>query len=97
MAGERALFKFLKPGQRLQPADVQAAAMWGVAATTGALWLIQGENLVCRVVPVIEAVIRDCSCFTKDLSGETRVRVEANGTSCNSLRFCLSGLLMNKS
>ncbi|KHG18869.1 Ubiquinol-cytochrome c reductase complex 6.7 kDa [Gossypium arboreum] len=55
MAGERALFKFLKPGQRLQPADVQAAAMWGVAATTGALWLIQGENLVCRVVPVIEA------------------------------------------
>ncbi|MBA0748348.1 hypothetical protein Gogos_005185 [Gossypium gossypioides] len=41
MAGERALFKFLKPGQRLQPADVQAAAMWGVAATTGALWLIQ--------------------------------------------------------
>ncbi|MFQ6644208.1 hypothetical protein Gotur_018680, partial [Gossypium turneri] len=41
MAGERAMFKFLKPGQRLQPADVQAAAMWGVAATTGALWLIQ--------------------------------------------------------
>ncbi|KAE8724295.1 Ubiquinol-cytochrome c reductase complex 6.7 kDa protein [Hibiscus syriacus] len=41
MAGEKSLLKFLKTGLRPQPADVQAAAMWGVAATTGALWLIQ--------------------------------------------------------
>ncbi|KAJ1387527.1 hypothetical protein SESBI_39931 [Sesbania bispinosa] len=26
---------------RLQPTDVKAAAMWGVAASTGALYLIQ--------------------------------------------------------
>ncbi|KAF8397051.1 hypothetical protein HHK36_018689 [Tetracentron sinense] len=35
------LFKFLRPG-RLQSTDIQAAAMWGVAAATGALWVIQG-------------------------------------------------------
>ncbi|XVF00383.1 hypothetical protein REPUB_Repub03eG0280800 [Reevesia pubescens] len=41
MAGEGAIFKFLNPKLRLQPQDVQSAALWGVAATTGALWLIQ--------------------------------------------------------
>ncbi|XP_010253042.1 PREDICTED: ubiquinol-cytochrome c reductase complex 6.7 kDa protein [Nelumbo nucifera] len=35
------LFKFLRPGLRPQSTDIQAAAMWGVAVTTGALWLIQ--------------------------------------------------------
>ncbi|KAM7499459.1 hypothetical protein LguiA_023873 [Lonicera macranthoides] len=35
------LFKFLKPSMRLQSTDVQAAAMWGVAATTTALWIVQ--------------------------------------------------------
>ena len=41
MAGEGVMFKFLKPRLRLQPADIQAAALWGVAATTTALWVIQ--------------------------------------------------------
>ncbi|XVF81927.1 hypothetical protein PTKIN_Ptkin16aG0001800 [Pterospermum kingtungense] len=41
MAGEGAMFKFLRPRLRPQPADIQAAALWGVAATTTALWLIQ--------------------------------------------------------
>ncbi|MBA0756476.1 hypothetical protein Gogos_021755, partial [Gossypium gossypioides] len=40
MAGERALFKFLKLGQRLQVTDVQATIMWGIVVTTDALWLI---------------------------------------------------------
>ncbi|MBA0665161.1 hypothetical protein Goklo_005064, partial [Gossypium klotzschianum] len=40
MAGERALFKFLKFGQRLQLTDVQATIMWGIVVTTDALWLI---------------------------------------------------------
>ncbi|MBA0811102.1 hypothetical protein Gohar_003033 [Gossypium harknessii] len=43
MVGERALFKFLKIGQRLQPTNVQVAAMWGVVATIDALWLIQAK------------------------------------------------------
>ncbi|MBA0626981.1 hypothetical protein Godav_004544, partial [Gossypium davidsonii] len=43
MVGERALFKFLKIGQRLQPTNVQVAAMWGIAATIDALWLIQSS------------------------------------------------------
>ncbi|KAE8039429.1 hypothetical protein FH972_011840 [Carpinus fangiana] len=33
--------KFLRPRLRLQPADIQSAALWGVAAGTTALWLIQ--------------------------------------------------------
>ncbi|KAK4606884.1 hypothetical protein RGQ29_000926 [Quercus rubra] len=33
------LMKFLRP--RLQPIDVQSAALWGVAATTTALWIVQ--------------------------------------------------------
>ncbi|KAJ0102701.1 hypothetical protein Patl1_06780 [Pistacia atlantica] len=41
MAGESAMFKFLRPRLRLQPADIQAAALWGVAATTTAIWLVQ--------------------------------------------------------
>ncbi|TYI45064.1 hypothetical protein E1A91_D13G009700v1 [Gossypium mustelinum] len=41
MAGEGSMFKFLKPRLRPQPIDIQAAAAWGVAATTTALWLIQ--------------------------------------------------------
>ncbi|GMH05006.1 hypothetical protein Nepgr_006846 [Nepenthes gracilis] len=35
------MFKFLNPSRRPQPADIQAAALWGVAAGTTALWLIQ--------------------------------------------------------
>lgn len=35
------LFKFLRPRLRPQSDDIAAAAAWGVAATTGALWLIQ--------------------------------------------------------
>ncbi|OVA13710.1 hypothetical protein BVC80_1767g33 [Macleaya cordata] len=38
------LLKFLRPG-RLQSTDIQAAAMWGVAATTGALWIVQARFL----------------------------------------------------
>ncbi|KAJ0045998.1 hypothetical protein Pint_06685 [Pistacia integerrima] len=41
MAGESAIFKFLRPRLRPQPADIQAAALWGVAATTTAIWLVQ--------------------------------------------------------
>ncbi|KAL6977566.1 hypothetical protein U1Q18_026361 [Sarracenia purpurea var. burkii] len=35
------LFKFLRPSTRLQSTDIQAATMWGVAAATTALWLVQ--------------------------------------------------------
>lgn len=35
------LFKFMRPSARLQATDIQAAAMWGVAATTTALWIVQ--------------------------------------------------------
>ncbi|KAL3521324.1 hypothetical protein ACH5RR_019473 [Cinchona calisaya] len=40
-AASGGLFKFLKPSLRLQSTDIQAAAMWGVAAGTTAIWLIQ--------------------------------------------------------
>ncbi|CAA3032037.1 ubiquinol-cytochrome c reductase complex kDa [Olea europaea subsp. europaea] len=36
-----AFSKFLRPSMRLQSTDIQAVALWGVAATTTALWLIQ--------------------------------------------------------
>lgn len=35
------LSKFIRPGGRLQSTDVQAAALWGVAAGTAALYLVQ--------------------------------------------------------
>ncbi|KAK9167904.1 hypothetical protein Syun_000044 [Stephania yunnanensis] len=35
------LFKFLNPRRRPQSIDLQAAATWGVAAATGAIWLVQ--------------------------------------------------------
>lgn len=38
------LFKFIRPGSRLQSTDVQAAALWGVAAGTAALYLVQPFN-----------------------------------------------------
>ncbi|CAK9326310.1 unnamed protein product [Citrullus colocynthis] len=41
MAGESTLFKFLSPGRRFQSTDIQAAAGWGVAAATTALWVVQ--------------------------------------------------------
>ncbi|MFQ6643749.1 hypothetical protein Gotur_018623 [Gossypium turneri] len=44
--GWRKVFKFLKIGQRLQPTNVQVAAMWGVVATIDALWLIQLARLL---------------------------------------------------
>uniref|UniRef100_A0A7N2MLA4 Uncharacterized protein n=1 Tax=Quercus lobata TaxID=97700 RepID=A0A7N2MLA4_QUELO len=37
------LKKFLWP--RLQPIDVQSAALWGVAATTTALWIVQNTRM----------------------------------------------------
>ncbi|KDP21635.1 hypothetical protein JCGZ_03306 [Jatropha curcas] len=46
MAGETAVFKFLKPRLRPQITDIQAAAFWGVAATTTALWIIQPFNWI---------------------------------------------------
>ncbi|KAI8540219.1 hypothetical protein RHMOL_Rhmol09G0245000 [Rhododendron molle] len=49
--------KFLRPSLRpkIQPADVQAAAMWGVAAGTTALWIVQvslslNTNLQCMLI-----------------------------------------------
>ncbi|OAY38286.1 hypothetical protein MANES_10G002800v8 [Manihot esculenta] len=41
MSGETALFKFLKPRRRPQSTDVQAAAFWGIAAASAALYIIQ--------------------------------------------------------
>lgn len=41
MAGESTLFKFLSPGRRFQSTDIQAAAGWGIAAATTALWVVQ--------------------------------------------------------
>ncbi|KAL5733045.1 hypothetical protein ACOSP7_032382 [Xanthoceras sorbifolium] len=35
------MFKLLKPSLRPQPVDIQAAALWGVAAGTTALWIVQ--------------------------------------------------------
>ncbi|KAK4353862.1 hypothetical protein RND71_026056 [Anisodus tanguticus] len=35
------IFKFLRPKMRPQSTDIQAAATWGVAATTAALWIVQ--------------------------------------------------------
>ncbi|KAK7842564.1 ubiquinol-cytochrome c reductase complex 6.7 kda protein [Quercus suber] len=35
------VFKFLSPRARPQPIDIQAAALWGVAAVTTALWIVQ--------------------------------------------------------
>ncbi|MQL95371.1 hypothetical protein Taro_028034 [Colocasia esculenta] len=40
-AGSGGLFKFLRPGLRPQSTDISAAVAWGVAAGSGALWLIQ--------------------------------------------------------
>ncbi|CAD5167955.1 unnamed protein product [Musa acuminata subsp. malaccensis] len=41
MATGSGLFTFLRPRLRPQSTDIAAAATWGVAAATGALWLIQ--------------------------------------------------------
>ena len=41
MAGETAMFKFLNPRRRPQPIDIQGAALWGVAAGTTAIWIVQ--------------------------------------------------------
>lgn len=40
MAGESSLLKFLSP-RRFQSTDIKAAAGWGVAAATTALWVVQ--------------------------------------------------------
>ncbi|OMO66747.1 hypothetical protein CCACVL1_20993 [Corchorus capsularis] len=48
MAGEGAMFKFLRPRLRPQPIDIQAAALWGVAATSAAIYLIQPFNWLKR-------------------------------------------------
>ncbi|KAI7746559.1 hypothetical protein M8C21_029865 [Ambrosia artemisiifolia] len=39
MAG--GLFKLVKPNKRPQATDIQAAAAWGVAAFTTAVWIVQ--------------------------------------------------------
>ncbi|KAL3524072.1 hypothetical protein ACH5RR_016906 [Cinchona calisaya] len=40
-AASAGLINSLKPRLRLQSTDIQAAALWGVAAGTTAIWLIQ--------------------------------------------------------
>ncbi|KAM3355606.1 ubiquinol-cytochrome c reductase complex 6.7 kDa protein [Capsicum galapagoense] len=40
-AAGNGLLKFLRPKLRPQSTDIQAAAMWGVSAITGALYVIQ--------------------------------------------------------
>ncbi|KAD5508180.1 hypothetical protein R6Q59_031197 [Mikania micrantha] len=39
-----AAFKFVKPNSRPQATDIQAAAAWGVAAFTTAVWIVQVEE-----------------------------------------------------
>ncbi|KAB1225664.1 Ubiquinol-cytochrome c reductase complex 6.7 kDa protein [Morella rubra] len=39
--GSGGVFKFLNPKLRPQPNDIQSVALWGVAAGTSALWLVQ--------------------------------------------------------
>ena len=46
-SGSRLFSKVLRP----QSSDVQAAAMWGVAAATGALWLVQVSPLSPLLLP----------------------------------------------
>lgn len=41
MAGELTAFRFMKSRHRPHTTDLQAAAGWGIAAVTGALWLVQ--------------------------------------------------------
>ncbi|KAF5736498.1 hypothetical protein HS088_TW14G00641 [Tripterygium wilfordii] len=41
MAGEAVAVKFMKPKFRPQAIDIQAAAFWGVAAATTAIWIVQ--------------------------------------------------------
>ncbi|KAG6532926.1 hypothetical protein ZIOFF_002315 [Zingiber officinale] len=41
MATGSGLFKFLRPRLRPQSDDIAAAATWGVAAITTAVWIIQ--------------------------------------------------------
>ncbi|MFS8003136.1 hypothetical protein Hanom_Chr13g01210361 [Helianthus anomalus] len=35
------VFKLVKPNKRPQATDIQAAAAWGVAAFTTAVWIVQ--------------------------------------------------------
>ncbi|XP_062092305.1 ubiquinol-cytochrome c reductase complex 6.7 kDa protein [Humulus lupulus] len=44
MAGEAGLLKSLRPRIRIQSDDIKSAALWGVAATTTALWVVQPFN-----------------------------------------------------
>lgn len=69
MAGEASMLKFLKPKSRLQPVDVQAAAFWGVAAVSGALYLIQvfSISFVHFVLPLILDLLYLCSSFAPPL------------------------------
>ncbi|KAF5752634.1 hypothetical protein HS088_TW01G00549 [Tripterygium wilfordii] len=41
MAGEAVAVKFMNPKLRFQAINVQAAALWGVAAGTTAIWIVQ--------------------------------------------------------
>ncbi|KAH6790429.1 hypothetical protein C2S51_005435 [Perilla frutescens var. frutescens] len=40
-AAARSGVKFLRPGGRLQSVNVQAAVLWGVAAGSAAIYLVQ--------------------------------------------------------
>ncbi|XP_030492417.2 cytochrome b-c1 complex subunit 10, mitochondrial [Cannabis sativa] len=44
MAGEAGFLKSLKPRIRIQSEDIKSAALWGFAATTTALWVVQPFN-----------------------------------------------------
>ncbi|ERN04177.1 hypothetical protein AMTRI_Chr08g209710 [Amborella trichopoda] len=41
MAGKSGLMKSIPPRLRPQSTDITAAMTWGIAATAGAIWLIQ--------------------------------------------------------
>lgn len=63
MAG---VFKFLSPKARPQPIDIQAAALWGVAAVTSALWIVQVPFFILLknlyILPFIILMIRAENC-----------------------------------
>lgn len=59
MAGNA--LKFIKPRARPQATDIQAAAAWGVAAFTGAVWIVQvppsfSPNIMCLYVYICMCV-----------------------------------------
>ncbi|KAF4349754.1 hypothetical protein G4B88_029502 [Cannabis sativa] len=49
MAGEAGFLKSLKPRIRIQSEDIKSAALWGFAATTTALWVVQLSDTVMHI------------------------------------------------